>query len=79
MKIKKGRREKRGGGERGGGMSLTDILKDENDEERRDQVIDALHVAAGRMPDGPDKQDPLKNLNTYKYTRRQKVKIFAMT
>jgi len=44
-------------------MLLTDVLKDEDDEERRDQVVDALDVAAGRMTDGPDEEDPLKNLS----------------
>lgn len=56
---------------RGGGLPLTNIFKDENDEEWCDQVVDALHVAASGMPDGPDKQDPFKNLKTYKHTQRQ--------
>lgn len=42
--------------------ALTDVFEDVNDKERRHQVVDALHVAAGRVPDGPDKQDPLENL-----------------
>lgn len=41
---------------------LTNVLEDVDDEERRDQVIDALHVAAGGMADGPDEQDPFKYL-----------------
>lgn len=45
-------------------MALTDVLKHVDDEERRDQVVDALHVAAGWMADGPDEKYPLKNLNT---------------
>lgn len=54
-----------------GGLPLTNIFKDENDKEWCDQVVDALHVAASGMPDGPDKQDPLKNLKTYKHTQRE--------
>lgn len=42
--------------------ALTDVFEDVDDEERRHQVVDALHVAAGRVSDGPDKQDPLENL-----------------
>lgn len=53
-------------------MLLTDVLKDVDDEERRDQVVDALHVAAGWMADGPDEQDPLKNLT--KHAHKDSVK-----
>ena len=49
--------------------SLTNVLKDVDNKEWRDQVIDALHIATGRVADGPDKQDPLKNL-THKHTHR---------
>lgn len=41
---------------------LTNVLEDVDHEERSDKVIDALHVAAGWMADGPDEQDPLKYL-----------------
>ncbi len=50
--------------EKDGESLLTNVLEDVDDEERRDQVVDALHVAAGRVSDGPDKQNPLKNLFT---------------
>lgn len=43
-------------------MSLTNVLREEHDKERGDQVIDALHIAAGWVANGPDKQDSLKNL-----------------
>lgn len=43
-------------------MLLTDVLKEKHHEERRDQVVDALHVAAGWMADGPDEKDSFKNL-----------------
>lgn len=43
-------------------MALTDVLEHVDHEEWRDQVIDALHVAAGRVADGPNEQDALKNL-----------------
>lgn len=33
---------------------LTNVLEDVDDKERSDQVVDALHVAAGWMADGPD-------------------------
>lgn len=55
-------------------MALTDVLKDIDHEEWRDQVIDALHVATGWVADGPNKQDPLKNLthtNIYTETKSQ--------
>ena len=45
-----------------GEMALTNVLEDVDNKERRDQVVDALYVAAGWMADGPDKKDPLKNL-----------------
>lgn len=41
---------------------LTNVLEDVDDEEGRDQVVDALHVAAGGMADGPDEEDPLEYL-----------------
>lgn len=51
-------------------MSLTDVFEDVDDEKRRDQVVDALHVAAGRVADGPDEKDPLKNLTkTHAHTK----------
>lgn len=57
---------------REGEAALTDVLKDVDDKERRDQVVDALHVAAGRVADGPDKQDPLKYLtHTNTHTKVQ--------
>lgn len=43
-------------------MLLTDVLKEKHHKERRDQVVDALHVAAGWMADGPDEKDSFKNL-----------------
>lgn len=43
-------------------MSLTHVLREEHNKERGDQVIDALHIAAGWVANGPDKQDSLKNL-----------------
>lgn len=51
-------------------MALTDVLEHVDHEEWRDQVVDALHVAAGRVADGPNEQDPLKNLTH----TRQRVK-----
>lgn len=41
---------------------LTDILKDVDNEEGRDEIVDALYVTAGGMPDGPDEKNPLKDL-----------------
>lgn len=53
-------------------MPLTNVLEDVDDEKRRDQVVDALHVAAGRVADGPDEKDPLKNLTkTHAHTKTQ--------
>lgn len=43
---------------------LTNVLEDVDDKEGRDQVVDALHVAAGGMADGPDEEDPFKDLET---------------
>jgi len=43
-------------------MSLTNILREEHNKERSDQVIDSLHIAAGWVSNGPDKQDSFKDL-----------------
>lgn len=43
-------------------MSLTNILREEHNKERSDQVIDSLYIAAGWVSDGPDKQDSFKDL-----------------
>jgi len=34
----------------------------ENDEEGGDEIVDALDVAAGWVPDRPDVKDPLNHL-----------------
>lgn len=53
-------------------MPLTNVLEDVDDEKRRHQVVDALHIAAGRVADGPDEKDPLKNLTkTHAHTKTQ--------
>lgn len=53
-------------------MPLTNVFEDVDDEKRRDQVVDALHIAAGRVADGPDEKDPLKNLTkTHAHTKTQ--------
>ena len=54
---------------------LTDVLKDIDDEERRDEVVDALHVAAGRVADRPDEQDTLKDLTD----RRRNTQVSTHT
>lgn len=41
---------------------LTNILEDVDNEEGRDEIVDALNITAGGMPDGPDEQNPLKDL-----------------
>lgn len=43
-------------------MSLTNILGEEDDKERSDQVVDSLHIAAGWVSNGPDEQDSFKDL-----------------
>lgn len=43
-------------------MSLTNILREEHNKERSDQVIDSLYIAAGWVSNGPDKQDSFKDL-----------------
>lgn len=50
---------------------LTDILKDVDNEEGRDEIVDALYVTAGGMPDGPDEKNPLKDLK-----KKEKSTIF---
>lgn len=52
---------------------LTDVLKDVDDEERRDQVVDALHVAAGRVADGPNEEDAFKNLTTPPHPQKRSI------
>jgi hypothetical protein len=39
------------------GDVLFHVVLKKDDEEGRDQVVDSLHVSAGRMSDGPDVQD----------------------
>jgi len=39
------------------GDVLFHVVLKKDDEEGRDQVVDSLHVTAGRMSDGPDVQD----------------------
>lgn len=51
---------------------LTNVLEDVDDKERSDQVVDALHVAAGWMADGPDEQDP------FKYLQRDQTQGFSL-
>lgn len=45
---------------------LTNIFREEHDKEWSDQVINPLHVAAGWVSDGPDKQDSFKDLERKK-------------
>ena len=45
---------------------LTYVFKDVNDEKGRDEVVDALHVAAGGVSDGPDEEDALEDLKMMK-------------
>ena len=47
---------------------LTDVLEDVDHEEGRDEVVDALDVAAGRVADGPDEEDTLEDLHTHTHT-----------
>lgn len=50
---------------------LTNVLKEKHHKKRRDQVVDALHIAAGWMAYGPDEKDSLKNLkHTQKWCKR---------
>lgn len=42
--------------------SLTDKLRQEDDKERCDQIIDSLDITAGGVTDSPDKEDTLKHL-----------------
>lgn len=46
--------------------SLTNIFREEHDKKWSDQVINPLHVAAGWVSDGPDKQDSFKDLEREK-------------
>ncbi len=41
---------------------LTDMVGEKDNKEWSDEIIDALHVATGRMPHGPDEQHSLKTL-----------------
>ena len=43
---------------------LTNVIAEKDHKEGCDQVVDALHVAAGRSPDGPNVQDPFKTVLT---------------
>ncbi len=39
------------------------MRSEEDGDERRDEVVDALDVAAARMADGPNIQNSLENLH----------------
>ena len=43
---------------------LTNVVAEKDHKEGGDQVVDALHIAAGRSPDGPNVQDPFKAVLT---------------
>ena len=43
-------------------LSLGAVLFQEDEEERRDEIVDALNVARRRMADRPNVQDPLEDL-----------------
>ena len=43
-------------------LSLTDVVGEKDDKERRDEVIDSLDVAAGGVTHRPDEQYPLETL-----------------
>lgn len=45
---------------------LTHIFREEDDEERSDQVIDPLDIPTGGVSDGPDKENSLKDLGDEK-------------
>lgn len=42
--------------------TLTDKLRQEDNKKGRDQIVDALHVAAGGVADRPGEEDSLKDL-----------------
>lgn len=77
VSFKVGNKEWREWEKVGRAPSLTDVLEDEDDEEWRDQVVDALHVAAGRMPDGPDEQNPLKYLQQTDTSSQSKTMAYG--
>lgn len=52
---------------------LTNIFREEHDKEWSDQVIDSLHVAAGWVSDGPNKQDSFKDLERKKESQVLKL------
>ena len=41
-------------------------LREENDEERSDEIVDALHIARSRVTDCPNVQNSLEHLNWLK-------------
>lgn len=41
---------------------LTDKLRQEDNKEGCDQIIDSLDITTGWVTDGPDKENTLKNL-----------------
>ena len=43
-------------------LSLTDVVGEKDDKERRDEVVDSLDVAAGGVTHRPDEQYPLETL-----------------
>lgn len=43
-------------------LTIRNELGEEDDEKRCDQVVDSLHVAAGRSSNRPNIQDPFEDL-----------------
>ncbi len=44
---------------------LTDIVREEDNKEGSDEVVDALDIAASRMSHGPDEEHSLETLLNY--------------
>ena len=41
-------------------LTITDVFREKDDKEWRDEIVDSLDITASRMPDSPDKQKTLK-------------------
>jgi len=45
-------------------IEITDMFRQEDDEKRYHQIVNALHIATCWMPDSPYKKDTLEELQT---------------
>ncbi len=56
---------------------LTDMVREEDNKEWSDEVVDTLDVAAGRVPHGPDEQHSLETFLYYLLLKEHDLRIHS--